>query len=441
MKQNDDVSLKELKDIQVEGKDSVEYKNPISFTSQFYFCGIPFRLDTYRGCSHYCKYCFANARKGFQEAHFQVGVAKKEYFERLFKKAFDESEDTNNINIECLRHRLPLHFGGMSDPFQHREKDEKISYEVLKLLRDYDYPVAISTKNVMFTEDKYFKLLRDMKVIMQVSIINNRNIPEMEPKASSVDDRFRAVKCCWDSGIPCHIRLQPFIPSFIGDEDEYIKKVRDTGCNFVSIEHLKLSVDNREVIHSISDALGYDIRKRFRGIKAKSYGRELEVSAGTKYKLLFDSGLVDKFHKNGIKLGMGDNQLHQYSDAKTCCGVDLHKGFENYFKANYTYLTSLTDKTEFTFSDLTNNHWIPKNRLDTSTENRPYSWNDSHPLKYDKDGKINKPTVKLLLKNKWIHPEKFDTLSDLYLFQYRKDGIYYKKKKQETLGQWIHKMK
>lgn len=36
------------------------YGSPISLTSQFYFCGVPLRLDTYSGCSHNCLYCFAN---------------------------------------------------------------------------------------------------------------------------------------------------------------------------------------------------------------------------------------------------------------------------------------------------------------------------------------------------------------------------------------------
>ena len=36
------------------------YSCPISFTSQFYFCPVPLRMDTYSGCSHGCLYCFAN---------------------------------------------------------------------------------------------------------------------------------------------------------------------------------------------------------------------------------------------------------------------------------------------------------------------------------------------------------------------------------------------
>ena len=37
-----------------------EYTSPLGITSQFYFCGNPFRLDVYKGCTVGCKYCFIN---------------------------------------------------------------------------------------------------------------------------------------------------------------------------------------------------------------------------------------------------------------------------------------------------------------------------------------------------------------------------------------------
>ncbi len=40
------------------------YTTPFSVTSQFGFCGLPLRLDTYRGCGFQCSYCFARYRGG-----------------------------------------------------------------------------------------------------------------------------------------------------------------------------------------------------------------------------------------------------------------------------------------------------------------------------------------------------------------------------------------
>jgi DNA repair photolyase len=40
------------------------YTTPLSITSQFSFCGLPLRLDSYRGCAFRCTYCFARNRGG-----------------------------------------------------------------------------------------------------------------------------------------------------------------------------------------------------------------------------------------------------------------------------------------------------------------------------------------------------------------------------------------
>lgn len=473
------MSRKVIKNLNVEDKENVEYTTPITVTSQFYFCGIPFRVDTYRGCSHMCKYCFANTRKsgtGFGE-DFKPAVAKIDQFEKLFKKAFGSEREYADVNVEALRHRLPLHLGGMSDGFQHRERQFGATYDFLKLLKEYDYPVAISTKNVMFTEDKYMKLLSDMKVVMQVSIINNENIPKVEPGASSVDERFKAVRKCWDVDIPCHIRLQPFIPGFMKNEDDYISKVKETGCPFVTIEHIKLPLDY-EFIRDLTACLDLDIKKYMsETAKMQPYGREFELPAFAKNTLLFgENGFVHKLHKEGIKYGAGDNQLHQYNDAGTCCGVDLYKGFENFFKANYTYMmASQPEKKTFTFDDLIKDHWLPEQDINDNM-NRSIRWADDNrakwltgaiPVKSDiMEGKlsieIDGDLVKGLrvpnkvyfhLRNKWFNPSLNDSPTDLYNveaiptrkyffdkkigMQTKLNEVIYKREETKNLNDWF----
>lgn len=107
--------------------DSNLYKNIINHTSQFPMCGNPFRADTYRGCTHGCCYCFAkympqnehqyvneDGSKGY-ESNIQVGDVS--LFERWIRQAITEN-NTSNIRLELLNRRVPLHLGGLSDPFQ-----------------------------------------------------------------------------------------------------------------------------------------------------------------------------------------------------------------------------------------------------------------------------------------------------------------------------------
>src|SRR5438105_6619983 len=48
------------------------YRYGLALTSQFYFCGLPLKLDTYSKCSFKCSYCFAHARGG---AHREAPVS------------------------------------------------------------------------------------------------------------------------------------------------------------------------------------------------------------------------------------------------------------------------------------------------------------------------------------------------------------------------------
>lgn len=90
------------------------YRYFISLTSQLPFCGIPFRLDSYSRCQFGCRYCFASARGGAASPEKIAGgnvTALRRKFQRVAK-----GKPTTAIE-EMLMARIPLHFGGMTDPF------------------------------------------------------------------------------------------------------------------------------------------------------------------------------------------------------------------------------------------------------------------------------------------------------------------------------------
>ena len=142
--------MKDLKELET-------YSSPIGMTQQFRFCGNPFRIDMYKSCDFGCKYCFANSSqaKGHNDG---FAVAKFKHLESLFKKALETDEESKNVTIELLRHRVPLHCGGMSDPFQKREFEYELTYKLIQLSNKYNYPICFSTKQCDLP-DKYFEIL------------------------------------------------------------------------------------------------------------------------------------------------------------------------------------------------------------------------------------------------------------------------------------------
>src|SRR5438270_3698567 len=89
------------------------YTTPLSLTSQFFFCGLPLRLDSYRGCAFQCSFCYARYRGG-NTPDDSIVPADPKTLERVFQRTFREEQPPGVIG-QFLRRSVPIHFGGMSD--------------------------------------------------------------------------------------------------------------------------------------------------------------------------------------------------------------------------------------------------------------------------------------------------------------------------------------
>ena len=139
---------------------------PLTLTSQFAFCGLPLRLDTYAGCAFQCKFCFARYRGG-ATAGETIRPADPASLRRTFGRALIDQKP--GILAQFLRRRVPVHFGGMSDPFQPAEQRHRVTRSALEILGRFQYPTVISTRSVMIADAEYLPLLRDFPCVVQFS--------------------------------------------------------------------------------------------------------------------------------------------------------------------------------------------------------------------------------------------------------------------------------
>jgi DNA repair photolyase len=107
------------------------YTTPFSITSQFAFCGLPLRLDTYRGCGFQCSYCFARNRGGNSPGE-TIRPANFKQIDTILERALNQNG--KGVIAEFLRRRTPIHFGGMSDPFQPAELKHRVTASALRSL-------------------------------------------------------------------------------------------------------------------------------------------------------------------------------------------------------------------------------------------------------------------------------------------------------------------
>lgn len=309
-----------------------KYKNPMMPTSQFPMCGNCFRLDTYHGCSFGCSYCFVNARGGF--FHFDYQLTDINLVRKWFHEAIDLGE-TNNIKKEFLNQRVPLHLGGLSDPFQPIEWKYGVTYEFLKLSKEYNYPVNISTKTAHLP-DKYWDVLDPKIHTFSISLMgwSDEYIRKWEDRTPLASERLEFVKELKRRGFWVGIRIQPIV-----DIEEVLELVRNSQdyVDYYTVEHLKIALDNKEVREELIGKI------KGMNVKLMPKGREYEFDGRTKLENI--QRIKDI---TNVKIGCGDNELHTMSDSLNCCGVDtMPEAFKNWFKYNSMYIKMTGDRTQW----------------------------------------------------------------------------------------------
>jgi DNA repair photolyase len=396
------------------------YGSPLSLTSQFYFCPVPFRMDTYSGCWHDCVYCFANNSNqkfigdinfsGDKKRHIYVKATKLEYVKKYLDIAFEGKKNTFSnqeaIAIELLQRKVPIHFGGMSDPLQPIEKELHLTYDVLNLFKKYDYPIILSSKAMLLLDEKYIAIIKDYKnLVLQISMIDDRDdvLKILEPNCSSATQRFKIFETYREKFTAC--RIQPFI---IGLTESriipFLDKLKDCGVNHVMVEGLKFMSGNKLANIRISDAFKkitgkpYNLEAYFKAIGSKYDGNDLELPTWRKYKYI--KIFKEEIAKRGMTFGCADNDLRLLGSSYNCClGSTEIKGFEAGLKHNIgeaVFKAHAKGIKEFDKS-IIEEEWISdgKFRLVMSNEKAMEKFGD------DKENQTSNRKVKELFDKAW----------------------------------------
>lgn len=341
------------------------YKTPIGLTSQFSFCGLPFRLDTYAGCALSCTYCFARLRGGNADTK-KIRIADTKQIINKFENSIKKPELTTGILSELIRSRSPLHFGGMSDPFQPIEKTFKVSLTILKYLAQIQYPVVISTKSVLVSDDEYLSVLKsNPNVVVQFSFSTTIDSISriVEPYSYKPSEILKSIYKLSNNGIKTTARWQPFIPEVSEEPRLFISTVAGVGVKHLGFEHLKLPVEKDNPLwKKLSTNLHFDIRQYYAQNSSLNDGREFVLPPKLKIEKALE--VKSELANRDITFGSADNEIQFLSDTNCCCsGVDQFEGFENWNKFQIAHAVKLSAGEEINF-DLIANEWRPVGSID-----------------------------------------------------------------------------
>ena len=268
--------------------------------SQIVLCDLPIRFDTYKGCSHMCKYCFVQKKADLTD------IDKGETHKVL--REFIEGKRTTETN--WCDWNIPLHWGGMSDPFQPAERKHKLSLECLKVFKETQYPFVVSTKGKLICEGEYFELIKDCNCVIQISMV----CPEydkIELGTPTFNERLEMVRKL-SKHKRVNVRIQPYMIETHESTMESIKKIADAGAYAIIVEGMKFA-RKKDGLVKVGGDWCYpldDLGERFAEMKAEA-------------------------HKLGMKFYSAENRLRPMGDHLCCCGIDGMPGFKaNNFNIN-----------------------------------------------------------------------------------------------------------
>jgi len=177
--------------------------------------GFKYNMNLYRGCQHQCIYCDSRS-ECYHIKSFDTEVLVKANAIELLEKELARKRVKGTIGT-----------GSMNDPYMPLEKDVNLTGQALKVIARFGFPVHIMTKSdlVLRDLDTLCEInTRFAAVSFTVTTADDELAKKLEPGASLVSDRFRAMKTLSDHGIQTGVTMMPILP-FIEDDEENIRQI------------------------------------------------------------------------------------------------------------------------------------------------------------------------------------------------------------------------
>lgn len=324
------------------------YYNSPRWTGEIADCSLPVTFDTYSNCAFGCVYCFSQYQRG-------IGGAKESYFNKSVKavsvekiKRLFNGEMPNSQFWQYIKDRRPIQYGGLSDQFDGFERKYGVTYEILKYLREINYPICFSTKSAwVFHDQKYQELFKgadNWNVKFSIITLDEQDAKKIEVGVPTPQERLEAMRTYNRlSKGGTTLRLRPFI---IGVSDktylDLIKAAKEAGATAVTTEFFCLEMRSinqaREHYKVISDCCGFDIVEFYRRYSSGSGYLRLN----RKIKEQYIHKMQDLCRKLGMRFYVSDAHFKETCD--NCCCFALDKDW-NYSRGHFGAALQIAKRT------------------------------------------------------------------------------------------------
>ncbi len=285
-------------------------------------------LNPYQGCYHDCKYCDGKAEGYYMHDDFGERIKVKrnapQLLEQYLKKQgfFPINREKTSTLVDYFpnlrdsaasktpeKHLLFIG-GGVCDVYQPAEKEVIMTRKLLQIAHDYKMPVSFLTKNNLILRD--LDLLKKINedsyasASFSITLADEETQKIFEPRASTTQERFDAIKKLREKGIHSGVYFYPTLP-FIGDTDENMEAIyfqaKEVGAEFIYCWGLTLKPgrNKKEFMNTIKKSFP-DLLPKY----TKLYGNEdkygnLDTEVFKEFNLIWPE---IRGYKLGYELGL-----------------------------------------------------------------------------------------------------------------------------------------
>lgn len=201
-------------------------------------CQKKYVVNPYKGCEYDCVYCYARPwwirwKLTNEEGKIKKIIPKYEIIKRL-------KEECEKVDKE---RKHPVLLSSITDAWQPIEKELNLTRKIIKILKEYDFPIMVQTKSDLVIRD--VDILSQSTSFVSISISSlEEGFKRFEQYAPTVEKRLDTLNSLSNREIKTGIFLDPIIPG-INDHKEYIERVlrevKNAGALHVTVGVLRLN--------------------------------------------------------------------------------------------------------------------------------------------------------------------------------------------------------
>ena len=174
---------------------------------------LPFSwsMNPYQGCEHGCSYCYA------RPTHEYWGYSAGLDFERIILVKRNAPELFQARIRDGRWSGEPVNISGVTDPYQPRERVERLTRRILEIALDHGQPIQLITKNALILRDlDILGMMAEQRLVhvaISLTTLNEDLRRVLEPRTSAGQKRLQAIGELSSAGIPVMAMLAPVIPA------------------------------------------------------------------------------------------------------------------------------------------------------------------------------------------------------------------------------------